>query len=363
MESTIVCLDNSEWARNGDYTPDRMGAQYDAANVIITHKMNDNPESTLGLLTMGGQGIRLLMSPSREDTEMYAVMHNLPIQGSCNIEAAIKVAMLALKHRENKAGGARVIAFVASPLKAEREKLISLGKAVKKNNISLDIISMGEVAQNEPLLSSLIEAANKREANCHLITVPPGLLPAEVIRASPLCGGLGDAGPQAAGGGGAGGDFSEFGGFDPNLDPEMALAMRVSMAEAHAAGAVAAPVGGAQGGAGGAPAPVGMDLDEEEMLLQQALQMSMMDDAPPSGPEPAAAPTTPAPTTPASIPPTPALALTPSSDLSALGITDPSFVSQLLAGLPGVDPNDPALIEAMRAMGALPPAPKKDDAK
>lgn len=62
--------------RNGDYTPNRLEAQYDAggyyaaaswlyelmsskynaASIIVGRKMNDHPESTVGLLTMGGAG-------------------------------------------------------------------------------------------------------------------------------------------------------------------------------------------------------------------------------------------------------------------------------------------------------------------
>ena len=113
--------------------------------------MNDNPESTLGLLTMAGPSIRLLMSPSRDDTKMFAVMHNLPLQGSINIEAGIKVATvsfirhwlcnltfnlkLALKHRENKAGSARIIVFASSPVASSENNLVKLGKSLRKSNV------------------------------------------------------------------------------------------------------------------------------------------------------------------------------------------------------------------------------------
>ena len=30
LESTMICLDNSEWMRNGDYIPTRLAAQHDA---------------------------------------------------------------------------------------------------------------------------------------------------------------------------------------------------------------------------------------------------------------------------------------------------------------------------------------------
>ena len=56
MKSTFYSLDNSEWMRNGDYTPTRLEAQKDAVNLIFSSKTNSNPENTVGLLTMAGKG-------------------------------------------------------------------------------------------------------------------------------------------------------------------------------------------------------------------------------------------------------------------------------------------------------------------
>jgi hypothetical protein len=41
--------------RNGDYTPSRLDAQYDAAVLLCDAKIEDNRESTVGMLTMGGK--------------------------------------------------------------------------------------------------------------------------------------------------------------------------------------------------------------------------------------------------------------------------------------------------------------------
>ena len=75
----------------------------------------------------------------------------------------------------------------------------------------------------------------------HLIVVPPGVLPTDAIMASPIMrDSMGGAMPGAATGGGSGGapmpssDFAEFGGVDPSLDPELAMAIRVSTEEARA---------------------------------------------------------------------------------------------------------------------------------
>ena len=34
LESTVICVDNSEYCRNGDYAPTRLLAQRDAINMV-----------------------------------------------------------------------------------------------------------------------------------------------------------------------------------------------------------------------------------------------------------------------------------------------------------------------------------------
>lgn len=54
LEATVICLDNSECSRNGDYLPSRLEAQLDAANIICGSKSAQNPENAVGLLTAAG---------------------------------------------------------------------------------------------------------------------------------------------------------------------------------------------------------------------------------------------------------------------------------------------------------------------
>ena len=53
---------------------------------------------------------------------------------------------------------------------------------------------------------------------------------------SPAAGAAG-AGGAAAPAAGGGGRFEEYGGIDPSIDPELAMALRISMEEARAAAA------------------------------------------------------------------------------------------------------------------------------
>lgn len=49
-------VDNSEFTRNGDYTPTRFEAQVDAVGLLFNAKTQSNPENTVGLMSMGGKG-------------------------------------------------------------------------------------------------------------------------------------------------------------------------------------------------------------------------------------------------------------------------------------------------------------------
>ena len=51
----MICMDNSEWNRNGDFAPSRWDSQVDAATIIAEAKTQQNPESTVGVLSMAGK--------------------------------------------------------------------------------------------------------------------------------------------------------------------------------------------------------------------------------------------------------------------------------------------------------------------
>lgn len=351
----MICMDNSEFMRNGDFSPTRFESQYDAVSMLITSKTNANPESTVGILTMAGRSVQVVASPTDEQAKLLSSLHGLSLGGSCNVPAALQVAMLALKHRNNKRGSQRIILFVGSPVEAEEKAMKRVGKIMKKNNIALDIISVGENAVNQQTLEGLLEAVNKND-NSHYVEVPPGMIASDVIRKSPIVGG-GSSGASAAGGG----DFGEFGGIDPNMDPEMAMALRLSMEEARQAG------GGSDAPATGAPAEANME-DDEDALLQQALQMSMAAAMGDAGADQdvsadamdsntvAAEAESPAssPATASSEATAPVEKVEESSSIDAASeqFSDPSFVNQLLSDLPGVDMNDPQIQAAMAALGA-----------
>lgn len=447
LESCMILLDNSEFMRNGDYVPTRLEAQQDAANLLVGAKTQSHPESTVGV----SAGTELLVSPTEDVGKLLNAVHDLQISRTgggfgpssssstsnnnkkkkdmADIIAAIQVASLALKHRKNKNGSQRIVLFVGSPLEGLDNKLLAkAGRQLKKNNVSIDVVAMGELEGNEEKLKELVDAANGRaaaaaegegaERSCHLVTIPAGVLPSDVLASSPVVhGGTGGSafaasaaaaaatggefGGSGSGGGGGGGDgganaYAEFGGVDPNMDPELAMALRVSMEEERArleritanqnsetaggggndgdgaeeskdAEMQDADNGTATGSAAAETTPTSamdLGLSEEEALLQQALAMSMNENEPQESsgdnegdnkPAVAASMETEEDDEAAAMQLALQMSLKQAEEEEGEAkkedkqqFQDPQFVNQLLGSLPGVDPNDPAIQSALQ---------------
>ncbi|KAK6540954.1 hypothetical protein TWF694_008335 [Orbilia ellipsospora] len=234
LEATMIIVDNSESSRNGDYTPSRFEAQVDAVSLIFSAKTQANPESSVGLMSMGGKGPEVLATLTADFGKILSGLHSTKISGSCHLTTGIQVAGLALKHRQNKSQRQRIIAFVGSPIAEDEKTLVRLAKKMKKNQIAIDFINFGEEQENEPKLKAFITNVNASD-NSHLATIPPGphLLSDQLVT-TPILGDDSGMGGSGVGEGGAGGSSGGGGfdfGVDPHLDPELALALRMSLEE------------------------------------------------------------------------------------------------------------------------------------
>ncbi|CAJ0887781.1 2792_t:CDS:2, partial [Entrophospora sp. SA101] len=255
---------------------------------------------------------------------------------------------LALKHRQNKNQKQRIIVFIGSPIDIEKNALVTLGKKMKKNNVAVDIINFGEESENNSKLEAFINAVNSGD-NSHILTVPPGphILSDALLSSAILAGEDGVPAGFAAGGG----NSFEFG-VDPNLDPELALALRISLEEEKArqeakAAEVSTTSNSNQeaesstmaidqtiGGGSTDKAELSTiintenqtddvhmeELTEDEQMAR-ALQMSMQGDGESN------------------------VKIT-TDDYNVM--QDPEFMSELLQSLPGVDPNDPQIRNALQ---------------
>ncbi|CAA6673502.1 unnamed protein product [Spirodela intermedia] len=397
LESTMICIDNSEWMRNGDYSPSRFQAQADAVNLICGAKTQVTGEEHVGILTMAGKGVRVLVTPTTDLGKIWvactvkfhpifrgyyflcSLFHfsGLEIGGEMNITAGIQVAQLALKHRQNKKQQQRIIVFAGSPVTYDKKALEAIGRKLKKNSVALDVVDFGDEEDGKAeKLDALIASVNNNESS-HIVHVPAGTdaLSDHTNFHWDGEGGSGFTAAAAAAGGMSGFDF----GVDPNLDPELALALRISMEEERARQEAAAKKATedaskqeTDGKQASSSRDVGMaeavssshndldkkddQMDDETSLLQQAVAMSMDKLAPVPSSSMVIADADMSDAVDQDL----ALALQMSIEDSAKDsstdtevnkvLGDQSLMSSILASLPGVNPDDPSVKELLGSL-------------
>lgn len=217
--------------RNGDILPSRFIAQTDAVGLLSQAKLNANPENTIGLMTIGGNSPQVLVTSTADDAKVIASMHEVKIDGQVDLMHGLQVAQLALKHRQNKVQRQRIICFIGSPVFEDVKELEKLGKKLKKNNVSVDIITFGEEIQdNRGKLEKFVNSIGNEHQN-RLLVVPSGnqTILSDYLINSPI---VRTVDEDEEGGAPSTSNF-EFG-VDPSLDPELAMALRMSMEEEQA---------------------------------------------------------------------------------------------------------------------------------
>ena len=94
----MVVVDNSESSRNGDYQPTRFEAQADAVNIIFQSIVQGNPESSVGLMSMGGKGPEVLVTLTTDAGKILDGLHRTKkqIMGKANLAVGIQIAGVCL---------------------------------------------------------------------------------------------------------------------------------------------------------------------------------------------------------------------------------------------------------------------------
>ncbi|KAG8005282.1 Phosphatidylinositol 4-phosphate 5-kinase type-1 alpha [Nibea albiflora] len=367
-QSTPKSVDNSEYMRNGDFLPTRLQAQQDAVNIVCHSKTRSNPENNVGLITMANN-CEVLTTLTPDSGRILSKLHAVQPKGKICFCTGIRVAHLALKHRQGKNHKMRIIAFVGSPVEDNEKDLVKMAKRLKKEKVNVDIINFGEEEVNTEKLTAFINTLNGKEGTgSHLVTVPPGPSLADALLSSPIL--AGEGGSMM----GLGASDFEFG-VDPSADPELALALRVSMEEQRqrqeeearrAAAASAAEAGMptpsadeseeallkmsvSQPESGAAVLPDFSSMTEEEQIAY-AMQMSL------AGGEYGEMDT--------GAPMDTAESVKEEDDYDVM--QDPEFLQSVLENLPGVDPNNEAIRNAMGSLASQTgnkPDGKKDEEK
>jgi 26S proteasome regulatory subunit N10 len=179
------------------------------------------------------------LTQTNECGELFNCIMNIPINGDADMLTAIKIAQLSLKHRQNKSQRQRIVVFVGHPIRGTEDDFEDVGMRLKKNNVAIDVINFAN-PDNIGRLQAIVNTANsgnEAESNCHFLDVPEGCSNiTDVMITSPVLQ-SDDMGGAAVGGdvGGGGAGGAGIPGLDPNMDPELAEAIRLSLEEANAA--------------------------------------------------------------------------------------------------------------------------------
>lgn len=340
LEATMIIVDNSDWARNGDFYPSRWEAQEEAANIVAQAKCQENVESAVGLMLMAGRQADILVTPIPDPGRILTSFENVKLGGGIHLSTALQIAQLALKHRLNKNQKQRIIVFVASPVKEDEKALETLGKKLKKNGVAVDVVNMeaSDAEQNQKL-QRLVEAVNSAD-NSHYVEANAGIQQlSDFLISTPIL--------SSGDGGAVGGIGNDFGGA---MDPELEMAIRISLEEEKERnrkkeeeekkktdGKIEEEK----------PAPAqesGMkienedkdkldELDEEE-LMRRATELSLQEHN--------------------------AGGQNEEKKKEGEAFQDPNFVNDLLNSIPGIDQNDP---EIMRALEQIQKGEDKKDEK
>jgi hypothetical protein len=94
LEAVMIVVDYSESSRNGDYTPNRYDAQCDAVNIVFQNVVQGNPESSVGLMSMGGKGPEVLATLTTDQGKILEGLHQTKkkIRGSAHLSTGIQIA-------------------------------------------------------------------------------------------------------------------------------------------------------------------------------------------------------------------------------------------------------------------------------
>jgi 26S proteasome regulatory subunit N10 len=79
-------------------SPSRWEAQADAVNLIFSAKTQANPESSVGLMSMGGKGPEVLVTLTDDFGKILDGIHRTKIRGSTHLATGLQIAGVSQNH-------------------------------------------------------------------------------------------------------------------------------------------------------------------------------------------------------------------------------------------------------------------------
>jgi 26S proteasome regulatory subunit N10 len=94
--------------------PTRFQAQADAINLIHSAKTQANPESSVGLMSMGGKGPEVLVTLTADIGKILDGLHRTKIRGNSHLASSIQVAAVSGPHESDRSAPSNYLDYVAS---------------------------------------------------------------------------------------------------------------------------------------------------------------------------------------------------------------------------------------------------------
>ncbi|GKT25492.1 Proteasome subunit Rpn10 like protein [Aduncisulcus paluster] len=274
-ESLVICVDTSDFMRNGDLKPSRMIEQSTAVKRIILSRTKESAQNYLSIVTLGSTPqciVPLVKSPS----DLNRGLDKLIPRGESNVLTGVKIAELVLKQRPIRKSDTKIILFIGSPISSSIDEMKKEGKKLKKLSISIDIVAFAEHEFNRDKLKAFVDAAGGKDgSNSSLSVLHPSSshILCDLLLDTPIFTGSIPSAGQGAGASGADG-FPQGsplaqGGFQPapggdDEEEQIRLAIQMSLAEM-------------QGSGEGGIDPANLAAMDEQQQLMLALQLSRED--------------------------------------------------------------------------------------
>lgn len=164
LQHIIVCIDNSSYSVNEDIYPSRLLAQTDIMNEFYHNVLDDNYESTFGVITNGNDRPTLRCSLTREGYLISNALNHIESSGKNHFIKGLYMAEMILKHSTIDHGDKHIVCFVASPLDITLEEMTKVATQFGKSPYRVTIFSCGEISHNSALLKTFITIVNAGKA-------------------------------------------------------------------------------------------------------------------------------------------------------------------------------------------------------
>jgi len=187
-ESTVLCVDDSEFMKKCDFVPTKLEAQHGMVSIVCLSK-GINSKNKLAMVTLASN---VVITPlSRDLMGMLDKLERLEACGDLQFVTGLKIAHLALKHppgEQEKDQRIRIVCFIGSPIGCDTEDLVTLASKFKEEKVNVDIVNFSVDEINSQKLNIFMETLNGGMENpdSHLHTMTSLDIPYDDLLSSPI---------------------------------------------------------------------------------------------------------------------------------------------------------------------------------